>query len=196
MVENLKMLRERLGLSQEKLAQQTGLTSRRIFSYEKEAIEPDIQTLSILADFFGVSIDFLVGRDKESQRKLYRVTLQLSKLGEQIKDARVRKGYSRKYLADMVGITSPYLAVLEKGEKAPKLDTCVKILNALDLSADEALMDSLNGAAPMKASYLNSRLSSLSLESQAFLLAVFESMINTVEKQDFIKQSNTEKELQ
>lgn len=148
MVQNLKMLRERLGLSQEKLAQMTGLTGRRIFSYEKEPIEPDIQTLSILADFFGVSIDFLVGRVDETSQKQHTVNLNLSKLGAQIKAARIRKGYSRKILADRVGITSPYLAVIENGEKAPKLDTCVKILNALDLSADEALMDSLNGAAP------------------------------------------------
>jgi len=53
MVKNLKMLRENWKLSQEKLASLTGLTARRIFSYEQEPTEPDIETLALLADFLG-----------------------------------------------------------------------------------------------------------------------------------------------
>ena len=65
MVKNLRMLRENMGLSQEKLAVLTGLTARRVFSYEREPNEPDIETLALLADFFGVTIDFLVGHTED-----------------------------------------------------------------------------------------------------------------------------------
>ena len=34
--------------------------------YEKGAREPDFKTLELIADFFNVSIDYLLGRDKKS----------------------------------------------------------------------------------------------------------------------------------
>lgn len=60
-MDNLKILREEAGLSQQKLADQLGLTQQGIFSYETGAYEPDIATLKRLADFFNTSIDYLVG---------------------------------------------------------------------------------------------------------------------------------------
>lgn len=58
----LEQLRKEKGLSQEELAIQTNLTQQRISSYEKEKREPDIDTLNQLADYFGCSIDYLIGK--------------------------------------------------------------------------------------------------------------------------------------
>ncbi len=60
-MENLKKLREEAGLSQQKLADQLGLTQQGVFSYETDAYEPDISTLKRLADYFNTSVDYLVG---------------------------------------------------------------------------------------------------------------------------------------
>lgn len=65
---NLKILREEAGLSQQKLADQLGLTQQGIFSYETGAYEPDISTLKRLADFFNTSIDYLVGNTEIRRR--------------------------------------------------------------------------------------------------------------------------------
>jgi len=59
---NLKQLRLEKGISQQKLANAIGSTQQSIYRYESGDYEPDIQTLSLLADFFDTSIDFLVGR--------------------------------------------------------------------------------------------------------------------------------------
>ena len=62
MVKNLRKLREELGLTQQRLAELTGISKSRIYSYESLDREPDIAGLITLADFFSVSIDYLVGK--------------------------------------------------------------------------------------------------------------------------------------
>lgn len=62
MIANLKLLRNRKGISQEKLADAIGGVSQQsINKYENHKIEPDIQTLIKFADFFDTSVDFLIG---------------------------------------------------------------------------------------------------------------------------------------
>lgn len=61
MVKNLKNLRMRAGISQQQLAEIIGTSQQSINKYENHNIEPDIQMLSALADFFGTTIDLLVG---------------------------------------------------------------------------------------------------------------------------------------
>lgn len=58
----LEELRKQLGLSQNELAEKLHMTQQRISAYEKGKREPDINTITQLADFFGVSTDFLLGK--------------------------------------------------------------------------------------------------------------------------------------
>lgn len=58
----LKELRERRGLSQATVSAQTGITSRYYQYLEYGEREPGLTKLKSLADFFNVSIDYLVGR--------------------------------------------------------------------------------------------------------------------------------------
>lgn len=60
-MENLKKLRENAGLSQQKLANQLGVTQQGIHSYEHGIYEPDIATLKQLAAYFDTSVDYLIG---------------------------------------------------------------------------------------------------------------------------------------
>lgn len=85
-MENLKKLREEASLSQQKLADQLGLTQQGIFSYETGAYEPDIATLKRLADFFNTSIDYLVGNTEIRRRIEKTERYDLSEQEKQIVD--------------------------------------------------------------------------------------------------------------
>lgn len=61
MVENLKKLRNKKGVSQQKLADAIEVSQQSINKYENHKIEPDIQTLIKLADYFETSVDYLIG---------------------------------------------------------------------------------------------------------------------------------------
>lgn len=59
----LKELREQKGITQEKLANELGLTRSVISMYEINASEPDLETLCKIAAYFYVSVDYLLGRE-------------------------------------------------------------------------------------------------------------------------------------
>ena len=58
----LKELRKRRGLSQLRLAMELGMNQNSISRYESSEREADYQTLIQLADYFNVSIDYLLER--------------------------------------------------------------------------------------------------------------------------------------
>lgn len=65
---NRKLFGERLrelraGRSREAVSELCGLHRDAIRRYEKGDATPDVDTLIAIADFFGVSIDHLVGRE-------------------------------------------------------------------------------------------------------------------------------------
>lgn len=60
--ERLKQLRKEKNISQEELAKATKISRSAISNYEAGTREPNHETLEILADFYNVDIDFLLGR--------------------------------------------------------------------------------------------------------------------------------------
>ena len=58
----LKELRKKAGISQIRLAMELNMTQNTISRYENGSHEPGIAELIRIADFFGVSIDYLLER--------------------------------------------------------------------------------------------------------------------------------------
>lgn len=61
----LAELRNRRNITQYDLAERLQFSRAQISNYEQGTREPDFQTLIIFADFFGVSLDYLLGRTDE-----------------------------------------------------------------------------------------------------------------------------------
>lgn len=62
--DNLRALRAEKKLSQGKLAQVIGVTQQCVSEWENRKTEPTMTYLWMLADFFGVSMDVLCGREE------------------------------------------------------------------------------------------------------------------------------------
>ena len=62
--ERLKELREERELGQVELAQKLHVSKGIISLWENNLREPGLANLDVIADFFGVSIDYLAGREK------------------------------------------------------------------------------------------------------------------------------------
>ncbi|WYU50005.1 helix-turn-helix transcriptional regulator [Bacillus sp. FSL K6-0047] len=58
----LKLLREKRGYSQKFVAEKIGVKNNTLSGYEAGRREPDSSTLNTLADFYKVSVDYLLGR--------------------------------------------------------------------------------------------------------------------------------------
>ena len=63
--ERIKELREQRGLSQAELAHQFGVTRSSVNAWEMGVSNPKIDKLAELAQYFHVSIDFLVGLEND-----------------------------------------------------------------------------------------------------------------------------------
>ncbi len=71
----LKELREKHKLTQKKLAEILDIPYTTLNGYERNAYQPNIETLIRMANYFCISLDELVGRD-------YQNTIDKSKLSE------------------------------------------------------------------------------------------------------------------
>lgn len=60
--QNLRILRECEKLKQIDLASKLGVTQRKVSYWETGKIEPSLEDLWKIADFFGVSVDEIIGR--------------------------------------------------------------------------------------------------------------------------------------
>jgi repressor LexA len=68
--ERLAALRRQRGLSQEGLGDAVDMEQSEISRYERGKREPSKEALMAFADFFGVSLDHLIGREEQSQPAL------------------------------------------------------------------------------------------------------------------------------
>lgn len=64
--DRLRALRKRAGMTQEAVAQHLSIHRTAYTKYETSGVTPDPQGLVLLANLFGVSVDYLVGRDLSS----------------------------------------------------------------------------------------------------------------------------------
>ncbi len=62
----LKTLRKEKGLKQTDMADIMGMTDRQYQRYEYGMINVPATTLNFFADFFGVTADYLLGREEKS----------------------------------------------------------------------------------------------------------------------------------
>lgn len=64
-------------------------------------------------------------------------------LGQRIRESRIKKGYTQQELADRAGIGVVYISEIERGIKMPSLNSFIKIIDALGVSADYVLRDEI-----------------------------------------------------
>jgi transcriptional regulator with XRE-family HTH domain len=63
--QRLQQLREKKGISRKVLSELCGLYSDAIRRYERGEDEPTLHSLVAIADFFEVSVDYLVGKERD-----------------------------------------------------------------------------------------------------------------------------------
>ena len=65
-------------------------------------------------------------------------------LGIKLREARKNKGYTQEVLAEKADIGVMYLGEIERGIKMPSMNIFIKLIEALDISADYVLRDELS----------------------------------------------------
>ena len=102
-------------------------------------------------------------------------------LGKKLKSYRAKCGWSMEECAEQAGITPRYLADIERGDKVPKLETFIRILNVLSASSDDVLQESLVIGYESKSNDIIKKLKSLDVTRRKQALNIFDSVISSLE---------------
>lgn len=65
----IREIRKKCGLTLKELAARIGCGESSLSQYETGKRQPDYETLLKISDYFGVSVDYLLGKDEEEQEE-------------------------------------------------------------------------------------------------------------------------------
>lgn len=103
-------------------------------------------------------------------------------MGKKLKSYRAKCGWSLKECSERIGISTRYLADIERGDKVPKLETFLLILNTLNASADDVLQDSLVVGYEAKSNDMIRKLNALDVTKIKQALDIFDSVISSLKE--------------
>lgn len=103
-------------------------------------------------------------------------------MGKKLRSYRAKCGWSLKECSEKIGISTRYLADIERGDKVPKLETFLLILNTLTASADDVLQDSLDVGYEAKSNDIIRKLNTLDVIKRKQALDIFDSVISSLKE--------------
>lgn len=106
--------------------------------------------------------------------------MNLKPIGIQIKRAREKKHLTQEQLAEMVNLSTTHISVIERGIKAPKLETFVDIANALDVTSDVLLTDILKESLQVTSvsNELAEKIKNVSIKEQKKILKIVQVLVD------------------
>lgn len=103
--------------------------------------------------------------------------MDLSGIGKQIREARLQKSWNQDQLAEKTNLSLAYIGMIERGEKIPKLETFIRIINTLEISADVVLQDVLVNGYQVRMSRYLERMDRLSKEKRDDILEIVDVLL-------------------
>ncbi len=129
--QNLKALRKSRGASQQNMADMLGVSLRTYQFYERGEYEPNIAYLCSLADYFQVSLDYLVGRSERVEIAIH--------LPERLRAQRERAGLSQAEAAERLCLAARAYRNYEDGSQRPDLETLAAMARLFQATTDHLL---------------------------------------------------------
>lgn len=147
-MERLKQLRNKAGLTQTEMCSMFGVAQNTYSQWETDKREPDFKTLSRIADYFHVSVDYLLGRDSAAGP-----APSLS-VAQNLKHYRKLAGLRTVQAAQLAGVPGKRWLDWEQGNALPTDEELAFAAAALEVSVDDLRAepedDTVPGLLPVK----------------------------------------------
>lgn len=145
--DRLRQIRTDHGLSQGDLAEALGYTKTAISQYELGKRAPSLETLRRMTEFFGVTTDWLLGRDVTLVSGLaYKE--ETSVLGSRIRQLREEGGLTQAELAERLEVDRSTVTAYETGKREPNTAGLRLIASIFGVSVDYLLGVSADMGSP------------------------------------------------
>ena len=102
-------------------------------------------------------------------------------LGQKIRQVRKRRGYTQRALAQIADVGGAYLGEVERGRKMPSLNIFIRLIEALDISADYILRDELSSGKEYIYNEITQKLKSLTPKQRKTAADILDAYLNNIE---------------
>ena len=104
----LKSEREKLGMNKKEVSEQLGIPYTTYCNYEAGSREPNSEMLKKIANYYSVTLDYLLGLSDLANSSLQQETSKRSlELGDRIRQLRDQLGLTQEDVAKRVGVRFP-----------------------------------------------------------------------------------------
>lgn len=103
-------------------------------------------------------------------------------LGKRIKDIRKKKGVTQEKLAEMTGLSSAHISNIETAHTKVSLSALVAIANALKVSLDEIVCDSLENSVGIYSNNISDNLSDCTVKEARIINETVDALKKTLIK--------------
>ena len=103
----------------------------------------------------------------------------LKKIGNRLREARKAKQMTQEELAYEIDMSAPYIGMIERGERIPKIETFLEIIEALDVTADQIICDAVKYGYQTRLAEYDKWIATLPRAEQEKIFRVLEAMIKT-----------------
>lgn len=104
-----------------------------------------------------------------------------SKFGMRLREARLARGMTMERLAEKLDLSYNYLSDMERGTKFPSVETLIRIVATLDISADFLLRDELPPNGPAADAAINSKLHNLTATQKVAVNEILDVIIRNLD---------------
>ena len=101
-------------------------------------------------------------------------------LGQRIREVRIMRGLTQHTLAQLADIGIMYLGEIERGIKMPSLNVFIKLVDALDISADYILRNEINSGMEYICDDIAQRLKPLTPHQRKTAVDILDAYLNSL----------------
>lgn len=130
--ERIAEQRKKLGLSQEELAEKLNISQKSISKYELGDRKPQYKVLVRMAEYFGVTVDYLL-RSTDTQ------DFGICDCGNTIKELRTEAGMTQEELGMLLNVQNAAVSKYESGKVPLTGETLLKLSKIFNVSTDYLL---------------------------------------------------------
>ena len=106
--------------------------------------------------------------------------MEKAELGKMIREARLKKGFTQETLAEKADIGLMYFGEIERGIKMPSMNIFIKILEALEVSADYILQNEVSSGKEYVFDEITKKLENLTPHQRKTAVAILDAYIQNL----------------
>ena len=144
-----KALREENGMNQSELGKLLNVQGAAISKYESGEVPLTGETIVSLAEYFGVTTDYLLGVEGDTMSTEENTNEIAQRVGRNIRSIREQAGLSQREFAEGFGVSAGAVGMWETGRREPDINMLIQIAHFGGTNLDDLVMKELTPPVPL-----------------------------------------------